>query len=205
MFSAVLKKTNKILHCLLFFASASLLLSVPLHAAEGNTASYTLTKQYGSVLFRVMHQEYLNMVGRFDDFSGTLYMDFDNMANSRLDAAVNMASLNMADSDVVETLVNSSIWFNASLYPQATFRTREVIQTGNNAIDFVGDLNFVGVSMPWTLHVILHGGSDGELTGSTIGMTARGRINRTDFGLDQYMNLADENVSIEVNVKFNRD
>jgi len=116
-----------------------------------------------------------------------------------------MGSLSMADGDVVETLVNSSVWFNAPLYPEATFTTTSVDITGENTADFHGELNFVGVTKPWTLYVEFFGGSDGELTGSTIGMLATGSFNRTDFGLDQYLNMAQDLVSIEVNVKFNRD
>jgi len=177
-----------------------------LHAAEdSDTVSYSLTRQYGSVLFRVMQQQYLNLVGRFDQYSATLDMDFDDLSNSRLTATVQMGSLDMADGDVVETLVNSSAWFNASLYPEATFTTTSVDVTGEMTADFHGNLTFVGVTRPWTLHVQFYPGSDGELTGSSIGMQATGSFDRTDFGLDQYLNMAEELVSIEVNVKFNRD
>ena len=177
-----------------------------LHAAEdSDTVSYTLTRQYGSVLFRVMQQQYLNLVGRFDQYSATLEMDFDDLSNSRLTATVQMGSLDMADGDVVETLVNSSAWFNASLYPEATFTTTSVDVTGEMTADFHGNLTFVGVTRPWTLHVQFYPGSDGELTGSSIGMQATGSFDRTDFGLDKYLNMAEELVSIEVNVKFNRD
>ena len=177
-----------------------------LHAAEdSDTVSYTLTRQYGSVLFRVMQQQYLNLVGRFDQYSATLDMDFDDLSNSRLTATVQMGSLDMADGDVVETLVNSSAWFNAPLYPEATFTTTSVDVTGEMTADFHGNLTFVGVTRPWTLHVQFYPGSDGELTGSSIGMQATGSFDRTDFGLDQYLNMAEELVSIEVNVKFNRD
>jgi len=177
-----------------------------LHAAEdSDTVSYSLTRQYGSVLFRVMQQQYLNLVGRFDQYSATLEMDFDDLSNSRLTATVQMGSLDMADGDVVETLVNSSAWFNAPLYPEATFTTTSVDVTGEMTADFHGNLTFVGVTRPWTLHVQFYPGSDGELTGSSIGMQATGSFDRTDFGLDQYLNMAEELVSIEVNVKFNRD
>lgn len=186
--------------------AVSLALFAPLSAvAAEEPVSYTLTRQYGSVLFRVMQQQYLNLVGRFDQYSGTLVMDFDDLSNSRLNATVNMGSLSMADGDVVETLVNSSVWFNAPLYPEATFTTTSVDVTGELTADFHGELTFVGVTKPWTLHVQFYPGSDGELTGSSIGMLATGSFNRTDFGLNQYMNMADDLVSIEVNVKFNRD
>jgi len=188
------------------FLSGLLLFSPSMLAADSaNTQSYTLTRQYGSVLFRVMQQKYLNLVGRFDDYSASLYMDFDHLENSRLSATVNMGSLDMADGDVVETLVNSSAWFNAPLYPEATFTTTSVDVTGENTADFHGELDFIGVTKPWTLHVTFFGGIDGKLSGSSIGMQAVGSFNRTDFGMDQYLNMADDLVSIEVNVKFNKD
>lgn len=172
--------------------------------AEG-AADYTLTRQYGSVFFRVFHQEYLNLVGRFDDYAGTLHLDPANLANARLTASVNMASLNMADSDVVETLVNSSVWFNATVFPEATFTSSSVTVTGPDEVDFEGELSFMGITKPWTLHARFFGGSDGELGGSTVGMLGTGTLNRLDFGLDQYRNMAADSVEIEVNVKFNRN
>ena len=173
-------------------------------AAEAG-GDYTLTRQYGSVMFRVFQQEYLTLVGRFDTYSGSLYLDPENLENSRLSATVELTSLNMADSDVAETLVNSSVWFNTPLYPDASFTTTEAVVRGENQVDFVGELTFVGITRPWTLSVEFFGGSDGELGGSTVGIAGRGVINRLDFGMDQYRNMAADEVEIEVNVKFNRN
>jgi len=173
------------------------------HAAEA-VAEYTLTKQYGSVLFRVFHQQYLNLVGRFDDYAGTLWLDPVDLANSRLTASVNMGSLDMADTDVAETLVNSSVWFNAPVFPQAVFTSTAAQVTGTNAVDFTGDLNFMGITKPWTLHVQFFPGSSGVLGGSSVGILGTGTLNRLDFGLDQYREMAADTVEIEVNVKFNR-
>lgn len=175
-----------------------------LQAAEAG-GDYTLTRQYGSVFFRVFQQEFLTLVGRFDSYAGTLHLDPENLANSSLTATVDMVSLNMADGDVTETLVNSSVWFNAAVFPQATFTSTSAVVTAEDEVDFVGDLNFLGMTKPWTLHVKFHGGSDGELGGSTVGITGHGVINRLDFGMDQYRNMAADNVEIEVNVKFNRN
>jgi polyisoprenoid-binding protein YceI len=184
----------------------SLLLAVPGFATAAEAGGdYTLTRQYGSVFFRVFHQEFLTLVGRFDSYAGTLHLDPENLAQSQLTASVDMGSLNMADGDVTETLVNSSAWFNASVFPQATFTSTSAVVTAENEVDFTGDLNFLGVTKPWTLHVVFHGGSDGELGGSTVGITGRGVINRLDFGMDQYRNMAADEVEIEVNVKFNRN
>jgi polyisoprenoid-binding protein YceI len=188
-------------------AAAALLalLLAPAGAVLAAEADYTLTRQYGSVFFRVFQQEFLTLVGRFDRYAGMLRFDPDNLASSHLEASVEMGSLNMADGDVTETLVNSSVWFNASVFPQASFVSSSAVVTGENSVDFVGELTFLGMTKPWTLHATFHGGSDGELAGSTVGMTARGVINRLDFGMDQYRNMAADEVEIEVNVKFNRN
>lgn len=186
------------------FGAAFLLSAGNLYGAD-EAENYTLTRQYGSVMFSVFYQDYVNMVGRFDDYSGSLLLDSNNMTNSRLTATVNMGSLSMADNDVVETLVSSSSWFNTNLYPDATFETSSVTVTGDMTADFVGELTFVGVTKPFTLHAQFYGGKDGELSGTTVGMQAKGSFDRTEFGLKSYLNLAVEEVSIEVNVKFNRD
>ncbi len=176
----------------------------PVQAAEAG-GDYTLSRQYGTVVFDVLFQQTLHMKGRFDDYSGTLHLDVDNLANSTLTATVQMGSLNMADGDVVETLVNSASWFNTSLFPDATFTSTETVVTGDNEVDFNGNLTFMGQSKPWTLHVKFLGGSDGELGGSSVGIEGTGTFNRVDFGLAEYRNMAADNVDIEVNVKFNRN
>lgn len=173
-------------------------------AADAAGGEYVLTRQYGSVMFRVFHQQYLDLVGRFDDYAGTLILDPQNLENSKLTARVTMTSLNMADADVVETLVNSSVWFNGSVFPEATFTSTSATVTGENEVDFHGDLNFVGMTKPWTFHVKFNPGATGELGGNTVGIRGTGTINRLDFGLNQYLNMAAELVEIEVNAKFNK-
>lgn len=183
--------------------SAPLSSAFAAETAAAGPAEYELTRQYGSVLFRVFHQQYLNLVGRFDTYSGTLTLDPANLANSQLTATVNMASLNMSDADVVETLVNSAVWFNATTFPNATFKSTSATVTGPNEVDFAGDLTFVGITKPWTFHVKFNPGASGEI-GSTVGILGTGTINRLDFGLKEYLNMAAETVAIEVNAKFNR-
>lgn len=186
----------------------ALIAFVPLFASQPSMAEpdgYTLTREYGSVLFRVMQEEFLYLIGRFDEFSGTLQFDPDDLASADLSATVRMDSLDMADDSIVELLVSSAVWFNASLYSEASFETESVTVTGDNSVDFQGQLTFVGETQPWTLSATFHGGSDGELAGDTVGMTAIGSFNRSDFGVDQYMNIAADSVEIEVNVKFERD
>jgi polyisoprenoid-binding protein YceI len=175
----------------------------PLQAAEPG-GDYTLTRPYSSVFFRVMYQNYLIMVGRFENYSAQLHLDVDNLANSTLSATVQMASLEMPDDDVVETLVNSSTWFNASLYPEATFTSTSTTVIDEDEVEFNGNLNFVGVTLPWTFHVKFFGGLDGELGGSSVGIQGSGTIDRLAFGLDQYRDTAADMVEIEVNAKFNK-
>jgi polyisoprenoid-binding protein YceI len=172
-------------------------------AEEALGGEYTLTRQYGSVFFKVFHQQFLNLVGRFDDYSGKLTLDPANLANSQLTATVQMTSLNMAEAETVDTIVNSAAWFNATIFPSATFTSTSATVTGENEVDFHGDLTFVGKTLPWTFHVKFNPG-EGPLGGSSVGILGTGTINRLDYGLNQYLNMAAEMVEIEVNAKFNK-
>lgn len=187
-----------------FIVTAALAVCGSSQAAEEG-GDYTLSRQYGSVFFKVMFQETLKMTGRFDNYSGTLHLDPENLANSSLTATVQMGSLNMPDSDVAETLINSSSWFNASIFPEATFKSTSTVVTSADEVDFNGDLTFMGITRPWTLHVKFFGGTDGELGGSTVGIQGTGSFDRQEFGLKEYRNMAADMVDIEVNVKFNRN
>jgi len=173
-------------------------------AAEAG-GDYTLTRQYGSVLFRVFQQQFVNLVGRFDNYAGTLHLDPENLANSTLSATVEMNSLSMTDKDVTETLVSSSAWFNSSIYNQAAFVSTSTEVVDEDEVIFHGELTFIGKTLPWDLHVTFYGGSDGELGGSTVGILGSGTIDRLAYGMDQYRNMAGDTVQIEVNVKFNRN
>lgn len=174
-------------------------------AAFAEPAEYTLTRQYGSVLFRVLQEQYIDLVGRFDNYSGSLVFDPDNLAATRLQATVNMASVNTGDKDVAELLISSSSWFNTSEFPEAVFTTSQAELLDSGKVALSGELTFLGISRPWTLEATFRGGSDGSLEGDALGMSATGSFQRSDFGLRQYMNVAADRVNLEVNVKFRRN
>lgn len=180
-----------------------LVMLMPWHESQAAEAGvqYTLTRQYATVLFRVEYQNQATLIGRFDDFEATLLLDPDNLENSRLEASVNMASLNVADADLIEMLVYSSTWFNTNVFPRSTFTTRSVEVKGPAEADFIGELNFMGVTQPWTLNIRFKG----ELGGSTVGIAAMGGFKRSDYGLNQYMNVAADDIQIEVHARFNRN
>ena len=72
-------------------------------------------------------------------------------------------------------------------------------------VRFLGDLTFLGVTKEVVLDVTFNGGAMNMLTAKyTIGFEATSRFSRSDFGLDQYVGLVGDDITIEVHAEFLR-
>lgn len=172
---------------------------------RAETAGYTLSYQYATVQFRVMQEEYINLVGRFNDFSGSLQFDPEDLSATRIDGSVVMTSLDMTDTDVQEVLLSSSVWFNAYDFTESSFTTLSAEVVSENTVLLHGELTLRDITLPWTLQAVLRGGEDGLADSKIIGVTLTGSFSRSAFGMDQYLDIAADEVTVEVNAKFEED
>ena len=166
---------------------------------------YTLDKRHATILFKVDHMGFSKFIGRFNDFNATLDFDAENMKNSRLEATVNMASVDVNNDSFEETLSGGD-WFNTEEFPQAYFKTVSVENINNNSADFIGDLTFLGATAPVTINVIFNGGGLNKLTFKyTIGFSATGVFKRSDFGLDNYVPTIGDQIELEIHAEFQKN
>lgn len=94
-------------------------------------------------------------------------------------------------------------WFNQSVYPQAKFSTLSVTPINQNSFQFTGNLDWRGVVKPISLQVTFHGGANNILSGKyTLGFSAAGVFKRSDFGMDAYIPLVGDEVSVEAEAEF---
>ena len=76
--------------------------------------------------------------------------------------------------------LRSPEFFNIEKFPEITFKSRSVKQTGPQSGDIVGDLTMHGVTKPVTLHVkLLSSTNDTKQTRWIV----TGELKRRDFGL----------------------
>lgn len=166
---------------------------------------YSLDKSHGSLLFKVRHLGLSTYVGRFNTFDASLEFDPMNIAGAKLDAIIEIDSLDINNPSLKNDLMDGT-WFNQAKYPQARFSTLSVKQIQGIQFEFTGNLDWRGVTKPVTLLVTFHGGANNVLSGKyTLGFSAEGSFKRSDFGMDAYIPLVGDEVKIEAEAEFLRN
>ena len=101
-----------------------------------------------------VHQFLGNTQGSFKKFDGRIEVDREHPQNSSVTARIDVQSI---DTGIVkrDNHLRTAEFFNVEKYPELTFKSRSVKQTGPEAGDIVGDLTMHGVTKSIILHVKL--------------------------------------------------
>lgn len=168
------------------------------------SGQYEIDPAHTTVLFKVNHMGFSMFVGRFNRFEANLAFDAEHIEDAKLEALIDMASVDVNNPDFEDTL-RGRFWFNAEKYPQAKFVTRSVKKIDANSADFTGDLTFRGVTQPLTLRVDFNGAANNIVTGNyTLGFAASGVLQRSAFGLDNYVPTIGDDVQLEIHAEFKK-
>ena len=133
--------------------------------------------------------------GRFKSFNAQVAFDPKKLDTSKIAFAIDVASASFGVAEL-DAEVTSPAWFDAKRFPQATFRSMSVKETGNGKFDVAGKLTIKGGVRDLVVPV--------AVAQSTAGTTATGAfaIKRLDFGIGDGEWKDTTMVSNEVQVKF---
>jgi polyisoprenoid-binding protein YceI len=110
---------------------------------------------HSTIAFKVRH--FLGSAkGKFTKFSGTIEVDREHPEKSSVIATIQTTSIDTAIAKRDEHL-RSADFFNVQQYPEITFKSRRVKQTGANTGEITGDFTMHGVTRAITLNVQLLG------------------------------------------------
>jgi polyisoprenoid-binding protein YceI len=121
--------------------------------------------------------------GEFHKCTGTIDFDREHPERSTVTAAIQVASIDTKIAKRDQHL-RSADFFDAAKFPEITFRSRAVKQTGADSGDITGDLTMHGITRPITLHVKLASPITGDsLPARTRWQVTTDPIHRKDFNL----------------------
>ena len=185
----------------LLAASLLLLATRPALAAE----TWTIDPVHSEVGFRVRH--FVSRTpGRFKDFSGSITRDPADPAKSSVAFSIKATSIDTAN-EKRDNHLRSADFFDVETYPELTFRSKQVVKTGGQGFQIVGDLNLHGVTREVVLGAELLGKGKDPWGQERIAFTAHTSVDRKDFGLrwNQLLEaggvLVGEKVEIELEVQ----
>lgn len=143
-------------------------------------ATWQIDRAHSELSFRVRHLV-SRVRGSFNDWSGTIVADPNNLAGGSVEVAIATASIDTRH-ERRDNHLRSNDFFDAPNHPEIAFRSSRVDIQGES-IQVHGDLTIRGVSRPVVLQ--------GEFLGITrdaqgrqrMGFEAETRINRHDYGV----------------------
>jgi polyisoprenoid-binding protein YceI len=183
--------------------------AIPQSAApKAATSTWNLDPVHSVAEFKVKHMMISNVKGQFANVGGVLTLDEGDPTNSRIEASIEVASVNTRDAQR-DTHLKSEDFFHAEKFPKLSFKSTRITRTGNGDLAVAGDLTIRGVTRSVVFNVEGPTPAAKDPWGNTrLGLSATTKINRKDFGLiwnavlEAGSILVGDDVTITLDVQF---
>jgi polyisoprenoid-binding protein YceI len=144
--------------------------------------TWTVDPTHSSVGFKIKHMMIATVRGHFTEFEGTIIAAPDDPANSHASGSVNVASINTGN-EQRDAHLRSPDFFDAERYPKITFESTRIRHIEGGTFAVAGDLTIKGTTREVELEATVEGVDTDPWGNERVGVSVRGSINRTDFGL----------------------
>jgi len=188
-----MKRAVRVVSTVALFAAAAI--------ASAAAETYKFDKAHSLIGFRVRHVV-TKVEGRFKGFDGTINVDRDNPAASKVELTIQTASVDTGVEGRDKDL-QSPNYFDAEKFPTITFHSTKVEPKGNDQYAVTGDFSMHGVTKTIEVPVKYLGvGKMGkfEKAGFEVAMT----INRKDYGITSGSPVVGDDVEINIQVEANK-
>lgn len=195
-------------------AIAGLALVAPAVAAEpaaaqaavdfkaAKSGAYTPDANHRHILFSYLHQGYSTSYVRWRDWTGTLIWNADKPEKSSVTITINADKVD-SGVDIFDGHLRGEMFFDTAKHPTISFASTSLKKTAANSGVMMGDLTIKGVKKPVTLDVVINkAGFEQRGNLYKLGFSARGKVKRSDWGLDTAIPFVGDDVAIIIEAEF---
>src|SRR5580692_10722733 len=112
---------------------------------QTSTTTWNIDPAHSIAEFKVKHMMIANVKGQFSKISGALFLDESDLANSRIDASIEAASIHTRD-DQRDAHLKSADFFHVEKFPALHFKSTGVSIVKDGELSVEGDLTIHGVT-----------------------------------------------------------
>ena len=145
--------------------------------------AWTVDGPHSSVEFAAKHMMISTVRGRFETFDIKVNLNEANIEQSSVEATIDAATISTRDARR-DAHLRSADFFDAEQYPQITFRSTQVKQTGKDTYTITGDLTIRGEAHQVTFKAESAGRGKDPWGNEHWGFSAETTINRKDWNLN---------------------
>jgi polyisoprenoid-binding protein YceI len=143
--------------------------------------AWSIDPVHSEVGFTARHMMVSKVRGKFRTFSGQLVTGDDPLASS-VTAEIDLSSIDTGH-EQRDAHIQSADFFEVETYPTMTYRSTGVRRDGDGYV-LDGKLTLKGVTRDVPLALELNGFGPDPYGGTRAGFSAKGEINRRDFGVN---------------------
>jgi polyisoprenoid-binding protein YceI len=148
-----------------------------------STTTWNIDPAHSLAEFKVKHMMIANVKGQFSKVSGALILDESDLANSRVAASIEAASIQTRD-DQRDAHLKSADFFDVENFPTLHFQSKDISILRDGELAVEGDLTIHGVTRKVRFAVEGPTPPAKDPWGNTrVAISATTKINRKDFGL----------------------
>jgi polyisoprenoid-binding protein YceI len=175
---------------------------------QTSTTVWNIDLAHTMAEFKVKHMMIANVKGQFSKVSGVLTLDESKLANSRVEATIEAASIETRDGQR-DAHLKSADFFDVEKFPTLHFKSTGISLVRDGELSVEGDLTIHGVTR--NVRFVVEGPTPPtkDPWGNTrVAVSATTKINRKDFGLTWNAALetggilVGEEVTITLDVEF---
>jgi len=162
---------------------------------------FTFDKAHTLIGFRVRHI-FTKVEGRFKSFDGTIWIDRQNPAASRVELTIPAASIDTANENRDNDL-RSPNYFDVAKFPTITFKSAKIEPKGSDLYEVTGEFSLHGVTK--TIRVpVKHMGFGKAGKTEKAGFEVSFPISRKEYGITSGGAIVGDEVEINIQVEANK-
>jgi len=166
--------------------------------------AYVVEPAHTRVQFAVSHIGFTHYFGDFTGAKGTLVLDPKDVAASKVDITLPVASVSTTNA-TLDGELRSAAWFDAATYPTIRFVSTKVVRTAPDKATITGELTLHGVTRPVELAATFNGSGVNPLDKNyTVGFDATATLKRSDFGVKTYLPMIGDETSVRISAAFEK-
>ena len=163
--------------------------------------TFAIDPAHSNVEFAVKHMMITTVKGRFADVKGTL--DIPEKGEPTVDVTIAAASIDTR-TEARDNHLRSADFFDVEKYPAIRFVSTKARRV-DDGWTLSGDLTIKDATRPITLDVVEEGAGVDPWGNQKVSYSARGKFNRTDFGLTWNAALETGGVLVSEEVRLSLD
>jgi len=147
-----------------------------------SVSKWAVDPTHSSIDFSIRHMMIAKVKGSFQAFEAEIEANPADLTTAKIKFSIDLTSVDTRNTDR-DNHLRSADFFDVDNTPKMTFEANQIIGSGGDNYEVVGDLTLHGVTRSEKFAVAFEGAGKDPWGNEKVGFSATGSINRSDYGL----------------------